>query len=650
MSGTAALQMENSNIWKKVFLIISVAILVLLPVLSKNYGLSGDEWLEMEYGKDIYNFFFHGDKQALDYSNKSLQYQDMQLYGGFFNYYTELAHHAFPNTSLVTFKNACNAFFSALLMIFTGLFAYRMSGKKWSVGVLALLFIFFSPRIFGEGMNNPKDIPHACGFIMGIYGLICLLQDFPKRIWINALLLTLGFAITFGSRPAGGMLLGCFFTLFIALYYFLNKDFKNRLRQDNNKLLKKFLVFFIGAMLLGFFIGLTSWPYGWVSPISHTLESISGMTNREVKIKVLFEGVYHLNSKQPWYYEPKWIIISNPLIVILGVLLFFVLLRKALKNYSLFAVIVVLFAAFFPPAYIIYKHSSVHDSWRHMFFIYPYWVTMSAMAFDLLKDYIRNEKLKWLPQAIAVAGLLPAIIWIMSTTPNQYVYFNELTGGVKGAYGQYDIDYYQESGRIAADWIKQNIKPIPGKKIKVLYTMSGMNYYFENDSNWLYYNYGRFYERNQKDWDYFVANPRFLPAELMQDEKWIPQNAIHVVRVKGVPLCVILERKSRSDMMAYEALQQKDFPKAAEYYTDYVKSDTTSQYVYVNYGVALASIGKVDEGIAAVNNAIKIDPSQAQFYELLSNLYKAKGDMPHAQEAAGHAQAIYSQLQEQQEE
>ncbi|RYF02907.1 MAG: hypothetical protein EOO77_31885, partial [Oxalobacteraceae bacterium] len=35
----------------------------------------GDEWLQIEYGQHIWNYFFKGDQQALNYDAMSLQYQ-----------------------------------------------------------------------------------------------------------------------------------------------------------------------------------------------------------------------------------------------------------------------------------------------------------------------------------------------------------------------------------------------------------------------------------------------------------------------------------------------------------------------------------------------------------------------------------------------
>jgi hypothetical protein len=46
---------------------------------------------------------------------------------------------------------------------------------------------------------------------------------------------------------------------------------------------------------------------------------------------------------------------------------------------------------------------------------------------------------------------------MISNHPNQYIYFNELYGGVEKAFGYYELDYYQNSGKVGTDWIKENV-------------------------------------------------------------------------------------------------------------------------------------------------------------------------------------------------
>lgn len=642
----------TSSHWKNIFIGLSLLSLVVMPLLSKDFGQNGDENVEIQYGIDIFNYYAHGDPQAIDYDSRphpefGAHIQGMQFYGGMFDLLTESVHRAFPSWHIVDVRHFFSALFGAWLFIFTGLLAYRLSHKKWWVAVLSLLFILFSPRLFGESMNNGKDIPFAMGMTMGTYYLLRLLQDLPhkKNLWGEALLFGLGWAIVFGTRAAGGILFLAYTAVFIGAFYVLNPQNRRELKASSGKLLKKFLLYVLTALAGGYLLGLLTWPFGMQSPLQNLMAAFNEMANREVNIRVLFEGRYYSSLEMPWYYEFKWIFITSPLIILLLCCMFIPLLPKALKVYGRFTVFLLLFSALFPILYIIYKNSTVYDTWRHVFFVYPFWVIMAALSIDLLSGFLK-DKLKWIPVAAAGLGLLPAMVWTVRSHPHQYVYFNAFTGGPSGAFGQYDLDYYLISGKASAEWILDNVpRPPKGEKIKVLTNMEGMDTYFRNDTSWIYSRYARYYERNQHDWDYYITYGRFVSVWQLQNGKWPPAHVVHAVEADGVPIGVVLKRSSKASYRAYEALQKNDFAQAAALYEQYLKTDSTDESVYINYAIALASAGRLPEAVQAVEQASRLDASRADFYQILAQIYQGMGEQEKARQAMMRAQSMMAQAQ-----
>jgi len=641
---------SNDKLWRKIFLLLSGLVLVIMPLLSQDFGQSGDEDVEVVYGQDIVNYFVKGDKTALNYDHhpKGNNIRGMQFYGGMFDGGTEMIHRLFPSWHIILIRHFVGAVFGALLIIFTGLLAYRISRKKWIVGVLASLLMLFSPRIFGESMFNGKDIPFAAGFAMGLYYLLCLLQDLTqrKKIWKIATLFGISWGIIFGMRSAGSLLFVAYTGLFIIVYYVVNKAERQLLFADQYRLLKQFCLSLLLASLIGFALGIFAWPFGLQAPISNLFIALEEMTHRETVLRVLFEGKYTQSNILPWYYEFKWILLTSPVVVILGIGIFLILLPRGLKAYGVFPLFFLVFSAIFPICYIIYKKSNVYDTWRHVFFVYPYWVVLAALGADQLQSFIKG-KLSWLPYGLAAVGLFPVILWTVKEHPNQYVYFNAFAGGVQGAFGNYDLDYYQVSGRQSAQWILKNVKrPPAGQKIKVFSNMDGMDWYFARDTSWIATNYARYYERNQQDWDYYITYGRFVSEWQLQNGKWPPGNVVYSVEAGGVPIGVVIERKSKGDYYAYEALKVNDFAKAVTLSEDYLKVDKTNEMVYLNYGIALASLGRLDEAAGAVKAAVALDPVRPDFYQVLAQIYKAKGDTQNADQAMMTAQSIMAQQQE----
>jgi hypothetical protein len=316
------------------------------------------------------------------------------------------------------------------------------------------------------------------------------------------------------------------------------------------------------------------------------------------------------------------------------------------KQYGLFVVTLLIFGAVFPIFYMIYKHSTVYDTWRHVFFVYPFWVIMGAIGVGMIGGFIKTSARSWVPQAIAVAGLLPAIVWTFYSHPNQYVYFNELAGGIKGAFGYYDTDYYQNGGLQAANWIIKNAPPVNGRKIIVKSNLSGIEHYFSADTARFAASYGRYNERSTFDWDYFITYPRYVPAEVLQQDKWPPANAVYKVEVKGVPLMAVLQRKSNECVAGYEAVRNNNFPLAVEKYGAFLQKDQSDDVPFYMYSMALANTGQIDPAVAAAKKAAEMDPSNIEYLQLLARLYQAKGDMQNAQATANRANELIMAQQE----
>jgi hypothetical protein len=74
------------------------------------------------------------------------------------------------------------------------------------------------------------------------------------------------------------------------------------------------------AAVLGYFSSLLFWPYGLVAPFSHPLEALNVAQKFPATIKILFEGNHIMSTEVPWYYIPKWLLISTPLFGLVGLI------------------------------------------------------------------------------------------------------------------------------------------------------------------------------------------------------------------------------------------------------------------------------------------------------------------------------------------
>ena len=137
------------------------------------------------------------------------------------------------------------------------------------------------------------------------------------------------------------------------------------------------------------------------------------------------------------------------ILFISGMLLAFrkLLKRKAFVPFVLFFVWFVI-----PLSVIILSGSIVYDGFRQILFLVPPLFLMTGYALDWIFDRIRNLTLRLLTFALIA---IPGIYSIISLHPYEYIYFNSLVGGVRGAYGNYEMDYWATSYREAAEFLNE---------------------------------------------------------------------------------------------------------------------------------------------------------------------------------------------------
>ncbi|MFT4060955.1 MAG: hypothetical protein QM642_01210 [Edaphocola sp.] len=626
----------NTNIqalFKKIFWAAGIVLLCLMPYLSKDYGQTGDEDVEILYGIDIYNYYAHGDQQALNYDDKGPHQLGQQFYGGFFNLTTEVIHRLFPQWHIVDVRHATSAAMGALLMIFTGLFVYRFANKNWIWGLAGMLAMIFSPRIFGESMNNGKDIPFAFAFIMAMYFFGRIADNYKDKIKLTdciGLLLGWGFAI--GARSSNALLFLGYIFVYAAAKALMDKDFRAFLFNLKDKQVKRTYLYILGSLLVGYFVGLFFWPYGLNGPISNVMATMEEMSNRSTTLRMLFDGETILNQDVPGNYLPKWISISSPLVVIILYVGFFLTLPFKITPDGMAKKLFLIFASLFPVVFIGSRHSSILDSWRHLFFIYPYIVCAAILTLTTLENVLMQKKIRYALYAVPVVGLIPAILWTFREHPNEYVYFNESVGGINGAFGYFETDYYGHSGKASARWVLQQEegKPHP-KKMIVRSNLEGMDYYFRKDTGWVDYGseYVRWYDRGNKDWDYYISYSRFIPEWQLQNGKWPPAGAAHLVTAGGTPIGFVIKRKDKNDFYAYKQVEQKNFDSAVALYQKHLAVDSSDEYVLVSYAFALLNANKPEnlpKAQAALEQAIALNPTLKNAYDMLSYVYYLQHD------------------------
>ena len=418
-----------------------------------------------------------------------------------------------------------------------------------------------------------------------IYYVACLIKEYPKPKISTSIKLSVFAALAIVSRFAG-YLLFAYLVLFLIIYHIrLNK--KNSLKKENAKTIGRYILYVTSIGIVTFGISIALWPYIMSSPIKTTMKIFTEMSQYTISLRQLFEGTLQWSDALPWYYTPKFILMTIPIAVIVGLLLFFIFCwrKKEDRFWSFF----VFFTFFFPVFWIVYTRANVYGGWRHAMFAYPPMVVAAGMGFDSLVRWIENKvqgvghkvqdsnneeqqnaAKNWKPVMVnigAVVVLLALLIGpirhIVANHPYEYVYFNELAGGIDKAYGNYELDYYYHSTREASEWIIANAEPnADGSKIKVAtWHLASVAYFFRNDTAKFQPLFCRWYEKGNNDWDYAIFTiTGMAPEQITHAGAFPPPDCVHTINVDGKPICIILKRQSKDDFIGnqYKSKNQAD--------------------------------------------------------------------------------------------
>lgn len=617
---------QQDPLFRKIFAALAALALVILVGLSLGSGINADDKFQVDYSQKLVNYYasFGSDTTALNVPDGN-----MHLYGGFFEIVTGFANKAlgFDSKELAyhQVRHASSAIMGWVAILCVGLFASLIAG--WRAGVIALILMLVSPRFVGDSLMNPKDIPFAAGYIMAIYNMAAVLNRIESPGRWNLAGLAVGLGIALGIR-AGGLLSFAIFGMFAGLHFLL-KNGGMRAFADT-AVLKKYALTTIGVAAAGYVFALLFWPYALQSPLKNPFVALSKFADLEVHIRVLYEGDNIMSDKTPWHYPVKWMLNTVPLVALAGFAGSIVMLPRLMKRYNPLWVFAAIFAAVFPVFYIIYKDSVIHDGWRHLTFAYPTLCVAAALFWNELAELTSAKPAtRFIVPVVLLAGSIGPASFIAMNPKMPYVYFNELTGGTKGAFGRYETDYWGVSVRQGLEWMEQQgiLRPDMPETVVIATNM----YYSAKQLTAKYgdkvkIKYLKWERRCDDAWDYALYPTRFIDGTTLQKGMWPPDNTVHTVMAGGAPVLAVIKDNGKNCALGLAALKINDLQGAVDRLTKEVTSVPDNELAWTNLGQAYLNANMLEEAKAAAEKAIEIAPDDSQANNLLGLYWMSMND------------------------
>lgn len=414
----------------------------------------------------------------------------------------------------------------AALPLFIVLFEVLLAstGNPWAAA-LGPVFLFLIPRFTGDIAGNPKDVPFATAYFLALAGIHYFLSRRPATRFITqALVLGFCFGLAQCTRTLGFSLYPVFLLYDFHLFYHRGKQlWKHWVRHLKETALLLACVFFISNLMM-----VATWPYLRENYAAHLLEALQISKSFFWNNSVLFEGKQILASQLPLSYLPVWLLVTTPL----GLLLLLVSSFRFARRFQQNELAVLLVCAVGVNAgLVILLRPILYDGLRHFLFFLPILAALAALsAASWIKD-TAPRSLRVLLLGLVALNMISVGVGMHLLHPYEYVYFNELTGGLKGSVGKFDNDYWGASTREAVEWVKKNGLTDPKKVYQI--NSSGNNYQVLP-----YLNERMVWTDNLKDADYYLSTTRDGKDKRVDSSK-----IVYAVQRENVPLCYVFKVK-----------------------------------------------------------------------------------------------------------
>jgi hypothetical protein len=434
-----------SRRWRACFDLGSATVVAIVFALVlatfRDYGITWDEDWHIEYGDQILSWFltFGADTSALCYRVDF-------LYGGGFDLLGAIARRFSPLPEHQT-MHLLGGLVGVLGLVGAWRLATRLGGP--AAGFVAVLLLATTPVYYGHMFANPKDLPFAVGYVWALDALIEVvlrMPRVPRGAWIRFAVFT---GLAMGVRIAGILVLVYLGAVVLGMAWLRMRatggDLQAGLRTAR-RLGRPALLAMAGAWL----VMVSTWPWALLDPIRRPWIALGRMSRFTLHDrKMLFAGETMRTTEPRWDYLAHYFMLTIPLVTLALVLVAVVLVARAVwrGDFSLHrrnASLVLAAAIMAPPTYAILMRSVVYDGLRHFLFVVPMLVVVAALGAVSLPR-VMPSRAQLVAAALAIGGgayVTKTITDMRALHPNQYIYFNELIGGMPGAFGKYDTEYY----------------------------------------------------------------------------------------------------------------------------------------------------------------------------------------------------------------
>lgn len=332
------------------------------------------------------------------------------------------------------------------------LFLFLYEAVNFRAALFSSVFLALLPTHFGYLHNNMKDVPNAFAFTLAVFMFWRLVRYQRIRDLILAIA---GFAFAFNVKINSVMIpVICLIWFILGQRLELIKIIKGKLGLLLQPRYKLIIIYFLLSPLAAVAVW---WPF-WRNPLGKLLELPYFYSHNTLNMPVLFAGgIYRSGINIPWVYPWVYIFITTPIAILLSFLAGSIVVAiKLFKKNDIYPLLIIWLIT--PLLRYLSPKVSAIDGMRHfMEIIYPL-SALAGVGFYTISDYLEKKaKIKKAGLVLFVFVTVALIYNLAKYHPYQTSFYNILVGGIKGADGKFDIDFWGTPQKDAMLWLNKNV-------------------------------------------------------------------------------------------------------------------------------------------------------------------------------------------------
>jgi hypothetical protein len=188
---------------------------------------------------------------------------------------------------------------------------------------------------------------------------------------------------------------------------------------------------------------------------------------------VLFNGTLELSTRLPRAYLPLLLglTLPEPVLLLLGAGIGLAMVRMRRRGWwrdpAFLPIATTVTAAVFPVVYAVVRRTPMYNGTRHTLFILPALACLAAVSLDALLDRLAHgghRRIRTLLVTLLAVAALRQVAFDARMFPYEYASFNTLAGGLPGAAGRFDLEYWGTSTTEASTRLAARVAEEPGTR------------------------------------------------------------------------------------------------------------------------------------------------------------------------------------------